>query len=193
MEQIQSSEILSNNSKSNTDKKWYVMRDISRPRAKVTMYQKLSELKFEVFTPEHWVLKNIKGKAKRVKEVVFRSLFFAYGSIDELKPVVDKYACLQFRYQYGKAINDPMSIPNDDMTRFINAVKSSLDEPIYIPIDEITPDKCGKEVEIIGGNLNGYTGKLLKMRGTTVKRLIVVLPGFFAAGVEVEPEYIRFI
>lgn len=175
------------------DRKWYVMRDISRPRVKVTMYEMLKEAGLEVFTPEQWVLKEKDGKRMRVKEVVFKSLLF----VNEEKPVIEgitsRHPCLQFRYQYGKSVNDPMTVPTDDMTRFINAVNASLSEPVYIAIDQITPDMYGKEVQIVGGRLDGYTGKLLKKRGTRIKRLIVELPGFFAVGVEVEPEYIRII
>jgi transcription antitermination factor NusG len=58
---------------------------------------------------------------------------------------------------------------------------------------EIPPAKYGREVRIVEGKLDGYTGRLLRMQGSRVKRLIVELPGFFAAGVEVQPEYIRFV
>lgn len=175
------------------DKKWYVMRDISRPRVRVTMYEMLKQSGLEVFTPEHLVLKEKNGKTRRVKEVIFKSLLFVHDEKSVISDIVSRHPCLQFRYQYGRSVNDPMTVPSSDMTRFINAVNASLSEPVYLAPDQITPDMYGREVQIVGGNLDGYTGKLLKMRGTSVKRLIVELPGFFAVGVEVEPEFIRFV
>ena len=51
----------------------------------------------------------------------------------------------------------------------------------------------GRTVRIIGGTLDGYEGKLLTVRGSKIKRLLVELPGFFSVGVKVEPEYIRLL
>ena len=73
------------------------------------------------------------------------------------------------------------------MTRFIRAVSSS-ENPKYFMPGELT-----EAVRIIGGPLNGYEGNLLKIRGSRIRRLIVELPNFITAGVEVQPEYIQFI
>lgn len=51
----------------------------------------------------------------------------------------------------------------------------------------------GKKISIIDGPLNGYQGYLLSVRGSKVKRLLVELKGYLAAGVEVNPEYIQFV
>ena len=78
------------------------------------------------------------------------------------------------------------------MTRFIRAVSSS-ENPKYFMPGELTEAMCGRTVRIIGGPLNGYEGNLLKIRGSRIRRLIVELPNFITAGVEVQPEYIQFI
>lgn len=51
----------------------------------------------------------------------------------------------------------------------------------------------GKEIEVIGGPLDGYRGRLLSMRGTRKRRLVVEIPDFLAAAVEVQPEYIQYV
>ena len=51
----------------------------------------------------------------------------------------------------------------------------------------------GKKVKIIGGPLNGYEGNLLFIRGSRKKRLIVEIPGFLTAAVEVDPEFITLL
>lgn len=172
---------------------WYVLRDLTRYNAKMPGYKLLEKEGIKSFTPMHSVLRNKDGRNIRVREPVVRSLVFAYSSKEILDTLTGMYPTLQFRYVYGKSINDPMIVPKKDMDRFIRAVESSTNEPVYYSPEEIPPDKYGREVRIIGGDLDGYTGRLLRMQGSKVKRLIVELPGFFAAGVEVRPEYIRFI
>ena len=51
----------------------------------------------------------------------------------------------------------------------------------------------GRRIRIVGGNLDGYEGCLLTMRGSKVNRLLIELKGLLAVGVEVIPEYIQFI
>lgn len=184
---------LKENLKDTSIVRWYVMRDLSRARVRVPMFQMLEEMGVEVFTPHQWVMKEKNGRVQRVREAVIKSLLFVNGSVDTLRPIVEKHPSLQFRYQRGKSINEPMSVPDAEMMRFKTAIEASLSEPLYIPLEEITPDKLGKDVEIVGGSLDGYTGKLLKMRGTTKKRLVVELKNYIAAAVEVSPEYVKVL
>ncbi len=172
---------------------WFVLRDLSRSNARMPGYKLLEKEGIRSFVPMRYVIRKKGGRNTRVQEPVVGSLVFAYSNKGILDPLTRKYRTLQYRYMYGRTIDDPMIVPRNEMERFIHAVESSYSEPIYYSMEEITPDKCGREVRIIGGELDGYTGRLLRMRGSRVKRLIVELPGFFAAGVEVRPEYIRFI
>ena len=48
-------------------------------------------------------------------------------------------------------------------------------------------------VRIVGGPLDGYEGRLLSVRGSRVKRLLVDIPNLLVAGVEVQPEYIQVL
>lgn len=59
--------------------------------------------------------------------------------------------------------------------------------------DELTLSMIGKKVRIVGGSLDGYEGRLQKLRGSRVKRLFVEIPGLFAVSVEVQPEYIQVL
>ena len=51
----------------------------------------------------------------------------------------------------------------------------------------------GRAVRIIGGPLDGYEGRLLRLRGARAKRVIVELPNLIALAVEVQPEFIQLI
>lgn len=175
------------------DSLWYVLRDLSRYNAKMPGYKLLEKERIKFFTPMHYVIRKRDDRNTRVQEPVVRSLVFAYSGKAVLDPLTRRYQTLQFRYVYGRSVDDPMTVPRKDMERFIRAVESSYSEPVYYSPEDITPDKYGREVRIIGGNLDGYTGRLLRMRGSKVKRLLVELPGFLVAGVEVRAEYIQFV
>ncbi len=178
---------------SNNDKElWYVMRDLKRPNTKYPAYKQLQELGFEVFIPMKWFLVIQKGKRIRKKMPVIQDLLFVHTICDKLDPIIRKTPTLQYRYARGDAFRNPMTVRESDMERFIQAVNASDDLTYYLP-GELPPDKYGRTVRIVGGSLNGYEGKLLTVRGSKVKRLIVELQGFFSVGVEVNPEYIQVL
>lgn len=85
-----------------------------------------------------------------------------------------------------------MIVGDNEMNRFIKAVKS-VDAPQYYSSEEITPDMIGRQVCIVGGQLNGYEGKLLKCRGTRKRRLLVAIPNLIVAAIEVEPEFVKLV
>jgi len=172
---------------------WYVLRDLKRPNSKTPAYKVLPELGFEIFTPMHWVLKNdANGGKTRLYRPYIPSLLFARSVRRELDEIVEKTETLQYQYVKGAPRNTPMVVPTADMARFVHAVTSAQYCTYYTP-DEITPDMIGRDVMINGGPLDGCTGRLLKMRGTKKKKLLIDLKGFIAAAVEVAPEYIQII
>ena len=67
------------------------------------------------------------------------------------------------------------------------------DSPRYFLVEELTSAMYGRMIRIEGGPLDGYEGRLLSIRGSRVKRLIVEIPGLLVAAVEVDPEYIRLL
>lgn len=170
---------------------WFVMRDLKRSNAKLPAYKMLSDLNFEVFTPMIWKVIDIKGK-KTLKEVPFMpSLLFVRAIKNLLDEIVVKETTLQYCFvRDGR--RSPMTVRDNEMQRFIQAVKSTTNPHIYTP-EEITRDMIGKRVRIIGGPLNSYEGRLQKLQGSRVKRLFVELPGLFIAAVEVQPEFIQVI
>ena len=81
-----------------------------------------------------------------------------------------------------------MTVRDIDMKRFIEAVKQS-DDVLYYSLE----DMYGKEILVVGGPLDGYKGRLLSMRGSRKRRLLVEIPDFMAAAVEVRPEFIQYV
>ena len=119
-------------------------------------------------------------------------LLFAHARKSDLETIVSRTPTLQFRYIKGKAFRDPLTVPVNDMNRFIYAVKSTADPRYYSP-DEITPAMIGRKVRIIGGTLDSFEGYLLKVRGARKKRLLIELPAILTVTFEVEPEFIEFV
>lgn len=176
-----------------TNKKhWYVMRDLKRRSARVLAFSELSEAGLEVFTPLIEMMFTVGHRKERRMVPVIQDLLFVHESKQTLDPYVERYPNLQYRYQRGKTIHEPMYVRDADMERFICAINSDV-APVYYMPGELTPAMYGRQVEIVGGALNGYTGRLLSVRGLRKKRLLVDLPGLLTAAVEVSPEYLRLL
>ena len=172
--------------------KWYALRDLKRPNAKQPAYKVLGkEHKMEVFTPMKEKIVIQKGKRVRTEVPFIPDLLFVHDTLDNIDPVVEKMKTLQYRYRTGGEHYEPIIVPDKDMERFIYAVSQSESPKYYLP-EEITPQMYGRRIRIIGGNLDGYEGCLLTVRGSKVKRLLVELKGLLAVGVEVSSEYIVF-
>lgn len=165
---------------------WFVMRDLKRGNAKQPAYKLLDELKIRFFTPMVWKLRIRQGKRIRQQVPFIPDLLFVYDSRKVLDPIVERIATLQYRF------DQPMTVRNADMERFIRAV-DAMNNPCFYTPEEIKPDMLGKNVRIVGGLLDGYEGHLQKMQGSRIKRLFVELPNLLTAAVEVQPEFIQLL
>lgn len=171
---------------------WYVMRDLKRANAKLPAYMMLGDMGFEVFVPMKWQLAIRRGKRIREQVPFLRDLLFVHTTRDKLDPVVAKTDTLQYRYVRGGKYCDPMKVGNKEMERFIQAV-SWAENPVYYLPGEIPTTMYGRKVRIIGGDLDGHEGTLLKVRGLHKKRILVELPHLLSASVDLEPEYVKFV
>ena len=170
---------------------WFVMRDLKRPNAKLPAYKFLAEQGLEVFTPMTWRLSVRHGKRIREERPFLPDLLFVHCDRSLLDPLVELVPTLQYRYIRG-AYCEPMTVGEAEMDRFMRAVRST-DSPRYYQPGELTPAQYGRMVRIVGGPLDGYEGRLLSVRGSRVKRLLVDIPNLLVAGVEVQPEYIQVL
>lgn len=179
---------------------WFVMRDLKPANAKGRAFRVLVGKLKDVFTP---TIKSVKRKQGKVvldgdKPVIIEKpyindLLFVYDTYQRVKECVDATPKFQFRYFKSVGYQKPVCVPEKEMEYFRAAVEMSLQSPKYFRPEELTDSDFSRKVRIIGGPLNGYEGKLLKRRGTSLKRLVVELPGILSVGVDVEPEFIEFI
>jgi len=171
---------------------WYVMRDLKRPNARQPAYKQLSDSGMEVFTPMMSRIMTRNGRRVCENVPVLQDLLFVHALRRAVDRVIAKTPTLQYRFAKGCGYRNPMTVPDADMERFIHAVSVSDNLKYYLP-GEVTADMCGREVRIIGGSLDGCTGKLLRVRGSRTKRLLIEMAGLFFVGVEVSPEYVQLI
>ena len=170
---------------------WYALRDLSRSHSKNPAYRVLSDEGFEVFTPMTRRLFTENGR-RVSREVPFMpDLLFVHETRERLDIAVGRLTNLQYRFARG-GYRLPITVPDKDMERFIRAVTSS-DEPRYFRPEEITPGMLGKRVRVIGGGLDGYEGRLLSARGSKRRRLLVEIPTFLTAAVEVSLDLIEIM
>ncbi len=167
------------------------MRDLKRANAKEPAYKLLKGKKMEVFVPMKWRLVTRGGVRIREEVPFIPDLLFVNETRINLDPVVDKTRTLQYRW-LRKTWREPMTVADTDMERFINAVNAAENPKYYLP-EELTPDMFGRSVRIVGGAMDGYSGKLLSVRGSKFKRLMVEIPNLLVAAVSVEPEFIIFV
>ena len=170
---------------------WFAMRDLKRRHAKLPAYKLFENLKVQYFTPMVHRLVVVKGKRIDQEVPFMPDLLFVKDTREHLDLIVESTPKLQYRYKIGMQ-HTPIIVPTAEMERFIYAVESS-ENPKFYSLNEVTPEMKNREIRIIGGKLNGYTGTLVTTRGSKVKRLLVELPSLLAASVEVEAEYIQLV
>ena len=171
---------------------WFVMRDLKRSNAHLPAYKFLESLGVTCYTPMHWVLVTRGGQKKREYRPFIPDLLFVYETRKNLDAIVSKTPTLQYRFVKGGAYREAMVVPEVEMNRFMHAVGSVGNPRYYLP-SEITSDMCKRRIRIVGGNLDGYEGRLLSVRGSRVKRILVELSTYLVAAVEVNPEYIQLL
>lgn len=180
---------VSNPSENNSQ--WFVLRDLTRSNAQKPAFRLLEDEGFEVFTPLQWKLVKRNGKTIRQQVPFIHDLLFVHSTKDALTPVVENMRTLQYRYIRG-AYCVPMTVDKREMTRFIQAVRAT-DTPRYYLPGELTPNMYKRLIRIIGGPLDGYEGRLLTVRGSKKRRLLVELSNLLTLAVEVNPEYIQLL
>lgn len=168
------------------------MRDLKRRNANVLAIHDLADAGLEVFTPMKQMIMTIGGKRQRREVPVIQDLLFVH----ETKATLDGYVAtrpnLQYRYQLGKSKDEPMVVRDEEMQRFIHAITATENPTYYMP-GELTPSMYGKKIRIIGGMLDSYEGNLLSVKGLRKRCLIVEIPNYIAAAVEISPEFITFV
>lgn len=155
---------------------WFVLRDLRRHNARRLAYEDLEEEGFDVFVPLTWRSYFKNGLETKRQVPAVGGLLFVHSARVDLDPVINKMGTLQYRYVRGGGYCVPMTVRDSEMENFIAIARASV-EPCYYKPGEVTPGMVGSTVRIVGGPLDGKVGKLMKVRGTSNRRLYVEVPG----------------
>ncbi len=170
---------------------WYVLRDLKRHNAKKPGHKYLDENNVEVFLPTRWENTTVNGKRKRIKVPAVAGLLFAHARKTALSELLRMAPTLQFIYLKG-GFKKPMTVRDTEMSNFIRAVEGNFDVIYHHPGD-ITQLSIGRPVKIIGGALDGVEGTIVNVRGSHKRRIMVSIPNFIAAVVEVPTGELTFV
>lgn len=179
------------NEESGERRQWFVLCDMKPVHAKLPAYKLLAMRGIVCFTPMHERVFTQGGKRRRELVPVVQDLLFARSTLSVLTPIIEATPTLRYRFVRNYH-NRHMTVPDEEMERFMRAVNTADSLRYYRP-DEITPAMLGRTVRIVGGPLDGYEGRLLKLRGTRIRRLLVELPNLLSVGVDVSPEYVEVV
>lgn len=168
------------------------MRDLKRRNSNTLAIHELAKEGLQVFTPMTQMVMTIGGRRQKRDVPVIQDLLFVHDAKETVDLYVAKYNTLQYRYLLGKPHNEPMTVREDEMNRFIYAVSNTETSIFYKP-GELTQAMFGKKIRIVGGVFDQFEGHLLSVKGMRKRRLIVELPNLISAAVEVTPDYIQII
>ena len=165
-----------------TERRWYAMRSLFNTELKIK--ELLDSERIENFLPMDWETFEVGGQKKKRLVPLVRNLIFVRSTPTELAPVMARQSRFQFIYARGGRQNQPIVVPTVQMDSFIRAVEASR-APLYFQPGELPPPQPGQLVRIKSGSLDGVVGRVLKVKGARARRLVVEIPGFLAAAVEV--------
>ena len=159
------------------DKKWYVFRVSYGREDKASNF--LVEDGTYTYIAKKIAEKYVGGKRKRYLQTLIPNLLFAYTTEEKAEEYVkDTPAISYLSYYYdhfeedGNKKNPPLTIPEEEMNRFILATCNMNKHLLYVQ-----PSQChfkgGEQVRIIDGPFAGVEGRVARVAGQ--QRVVISL------------------
>lgn len=136
------------------------------------------------YFPQHYVLKNVNGKKKRVLAPLLPNFIFAYITRDKADEMVRKtmwtssflkYYLDKTKSRESNGFHPPLTIGFDEMMNFIRATSVESEH-----IMAVTPAMChfksGDVVKVIEGDFKGVVGRVARVAGQ--QRIVIEIKGF---------------
>jgi transcription antitermination factor NusG len=155
-------------------KKWYAV--YTKPRWEKKVNSLLQEKGFESYCPLNKVRRKWSDRIKLVEEPLFKSYVFVKVSEDERTPVRMIPGVMNFVYWQGK----PAVIREKEIAN----IKKFLDEYENVKVFSGEQWKAGSRVKVLGGPFMDMEGRVLAMKGKTVKVMIESLDYMLVAVIE---------
>ena len=169
---------------------WYALGCLS-PRQEIKIRDEARKAGFDAFVPLCYDVKTIRGQKQRKLIPALSGLLFVKGELEALKdytrgssyPVFIRKSTFSNREEYLK-------IPTKAMEDFIAVTQHREQHVSYFRPDEISLQE-GDHIRIKGGLYDGREGIIMRIKGKRNRHLVVQIPGFLVAAVELSPQVIE--
>ena len=171
---------------------WYALGCLS-PRQEVKIRDEARKAGFDAFVPLCYEVKTIRGQKQRKLIPAVSGLIFAKGELEALKTYTRESAFPVFiRKSTFSNREDYLKIPTKAMEDFIAVTEHREQHVSYFRPEEITLQE-GDRIRINGGPYDGREGIIMRIKGKRNRHLVVQIPGFLVAAVELQPEMIEVL
>lgn len=117
---------------------------------------------------------------------------FIYATYDEIRQFKLQKDNISFIRVSSADSHTTMKVSDKEMADFIKVVEQREEKTRIYNAGEIELVR-GQRIRIIGGNLDGVEGTLLKIKGVRDKRLVVNIPGVMFATSPVDKTFIQLL
>lgn len=169
---------------------WYALGCLS-PRQEIKIRDEARKAGFDAFVPLNYEVKTIRGQKQRKLIPALSGLIFAKGELEALKTYTQESAYPVFiRKSTFSNLEDYLVIPTQAMEDFIAVTQHREEHVSYFRPEEIRLQE-GDRIRIKGGLYDGREGVIMRIKGKRNRHLVVQIPGFLVAAVELSPQMIE--
>lgn len=133
------------------------------------------------YIAKRYVERYVRGKRKRHLQTLIPNLLFAYTTKDMADKYVNNTPALSYLTYYYNHFeldddlkNPPLTIPCDEMSRFIRATCSKNKHLLFVNSSQCHY-KSGEKVKVIEGSFKGVEGRVARISGQ--QRVVITLSG----------------
>ena len=145
----------------------------------------------EAFVPLRYTVKTVRGQKQRALVPALSGLIFAKGTLEEVKDYLQEaHYPVYIRRSTFSNKEDYLTVPTKEMEDFIAVTESHEEHVTYFRPEEISL-QAGDRIRIKGGLYDGREGVIMRIKGKRNRQLVVQIPGFIAAAVEISPDMLE--
>ena len=169
---------------------WFALGCLS-PRQEIKIRDEARNAGFDAFVPLSYEVKTIRGQKQRKLIPALSGLLFVKGELEALKDYTRESAYPVFiRKSTFSNHEEYLKIPTKAMEDFIAVTQHREEHVSYFRPEEISLQE-GDHIRIKGGLYDGREGIIMRIKGKRNRHLVVQIPGFLAAAVELSPQMIE--
>jgi transcription antitermination factor NusG len=161
------------------------------PRQEIKIRDEARKAGFDAFVPLCYEVKTIRGQKQRKLIPALSGLIFVKGELEALKAYTRESAYPVFiRKSTFSNHENYLVIPTKAMEDFIAVTQHREEHVSYFRPEEIRLQE-GDRIRIKGGFFDGREGIIMRIKGKRNRHLVVQIPGFLVAAVELSPQMIE--